>query len=567
MPDVSLSEIIQLLLPDLGAAFSGDSHAMIIVVFVGLILAVFAATMLWIVLLARSARRELSRLAAIGSYLEGDAVIARVTAVTFAAGTNTADYLWREFDETLVEDRSTVTNTVPAEEHFSLEQIAPVLSSSRLLAAMPSVLTALGLLGTFIGLAVGLNGLNLSESADVEELRGGIEAMVAGAALGFTASVWGVATSLVVNFTEKAVIGHMGGRARTFQQKVDGYFHQHSPERALLEIERNTRETSSAMEELHEKIGHSLQEAVTGMTAAMQDALAQAIHGSMAPSLDALADRTSNQSAEVFEKLIEKFSDGFQSMGAQQSEEMTRAAGSLQTTMASITEGIGSALGEMQTATTSQAAASAEQAEGFRVQVVELTSLTTQLINSLNGSLGALAQRLDTASTAVENSSRALASSSSTLDNTASTFSTTGRDLNASLVATAESNARVAGTQSEVATAFASYAADFQKMNDASEETINQVTRTSDEAAATFKALRDSQRTFLHDLKSRVEELNDGMAEWLTEYGERVKYQTSDRMDEWDKQTREFASHMMATSQALAGVVDEISTKVGPSSA
>src|SRR5690554_298693 len=71
--------------------------------------------------------------------------------------------LWREFDETLVlsHDNQQLFNTLDADHFFNARTLAMGLTGSRLLAAAPSFLVAIGVLGTFVGLTVGLDSINL----------------------------------------------------------------------------------------------------------------------------------------------------------------------------------------------------------------------------------------------------------------------------------------------------------------------------------------------------------------------------------------------------------------------
>lgn len=97
-----------------------------------------------------------------------------------------AGKLWVEFDESLVysPDKDKLYNTLDADHFFNGKTLAYGLTSSRLLAATPTFLTAIGVLGTFIGLTIGLRGLQVNAD-DVDTLRLGIASMINGAAIAF----------------------------------------------------------------------------------------------------------------------------------------------------------------------------------------------------------------------------------------------------------------------------------------------------------------------------------------------------------------------------------------------
>ncbi|MEN1451253.1 anti-phage ZorAB system protein ZorA, partial [Pseudomonas aeruginosa] len=93
-------------------------------------------------------------------------------------------------------------------------------TASRLLAAAPSFLVAIGVLGTFVGLTVGLEGL-VGTSDEIEALKGGINKLISGAAVAFMTSVWGVFFSLLLNFVEKMFERSALGQIQQLQHDID----------------------------------------------------------------------------------------------------------------------------------------------------------------------------------------------------------------------------------------------------------------------------------------------------------------------------------------------------------
>ena len=116
-------------------------------------------------------------------------------------------FLWMEFDETLVEikqgDTVQVRNTLDAAHFFNSHTLASGVTENRLVAAVPGFLTALGVIGTFIGLQLGLGQLELGAGVNVNQMQDGVAGVVDGAKVAFLTSVWGVALSVFFNFGEK----------------------------------------------------------------------------------------------------------------------------------------------------------------------------------------------------------------------------------------------------------------------------------------------------------------------------------------------------------------------------
>ena len=245
--------------------------------------------------------------------------------------------LWREFDESLVisADNSQLYNTLDAEHFFNGRTLARGLTASRLLAATPSFLVAIGVLGTFVGLTIGLVSLNVS-SDEVETLKLGIDKMIQGASVAFLTSVWGVLYSLLLNLLEKVAERHALAEIGALQHEIDFLYPRIPAEQSLVHIADHTRESMTALQELHERIGDRLQETVQGMSEAMQQALSDTLNNIMKPAIDALVTQSSQQTTAVLDGLVGRFLESMGSAGRQQGELMEKAASSVNSAVANM---------------------------------------------------------------------------------------------------------------------------------------------------------------------------------------------------------------------------------------
>ncbi|MBD7996995.1 anti-phage ZorAB system protein ZorA [Oerskovia gallyi] len=612
MSDDGILKSLWNLVPNFPNALRGDTHALIVVIFFLMIVGIALWAIFYTIKEYRAAKRAL---AALRDQLDGvssENLLNQRSELLRKSATGTPKVvgeLWREFDETLVEhhDRArghdTLLNTVEADHYFSADRIAPRLVSNRLLTAAPAVLTALGLLGTFIGLATGLNSLNLGESATVEEMRVGIEGLIKGAGLGFTASVWGVLASLVVNIWEKVAERRVAAQAAAFQTSIDELFVLHSPERSLLQVEKHTDDSAIALNTLHEKIGSQLQEAVSGISQEMQDALIRAIETSMAPSMASLAENTATQSAEVFEKLVDRFADAFQSIGTRQAEQLGAASSTLDATVAavaqrvdssvaglsdafeslgarqaeqldaasatldsalsSVSDKVGGAIVLLKESAAAQSSATSEQAEAFRAQLTELSELTARQARLLDGSLTAITLGLDSAATKMGAATTSLDASSTTLQGTAQTFTQTSARFESSLNAGAQALEGTADAHARAAAALERHTAALGEVNAASLDATERLSQAARAAGSTFDTMRAHQEAFLISLKSQVDNHSASLKDWLDQYSDQVHHQTSERMSDWNKHTHTFSSQMLEATNALSEVIDEMGVKIG----
>lgn len=247
--------------------------------------------------------------------------------------------LWHEFDESLVLDHREkgVFNTLDAEHFFNARTLASGITSSRLLAATPSFLTAIGVLGTFLGLTMGLKGLHI-ESNEINALKDGIASMINGAALAFVTSVWGVALSLILNVIEKNTERQIVRKIVFVQQRIDFLFPRLPAEKSLVDISKFTGESSEALQELHERIGDRLQETISGVSDSMQEAFTNALNNVMAPAMQSLVSSTSQQTSGVLEELIGNFTESMQSAGRGQGELMQKSTEEMRQAVATLSD-------------------------------------------------------------------------------------------------------------------------------------------------------------------------------------------------------------------------------------
>ena len=164
--------------------------------------------------------------------------------------------LWQEFDESLVCAGDHLYNTLDASHFFNHYSLARGLTDNRLLAAVPSFLTALGVIGTFAGLQIGLGEIRDagfgSADSGVDEIKAGIGGMIAGAAIAFMTSVWRIGSSVVFNFIEKILERSIRSSISTLQNQIDSLYQRLTAEKSLADIERHNRESRKIMQTLAE---------------------------------------------------------------------------------------------------------------------------------------------------------------------------------------------------------------------------------------------------------------------------------------------------------------------------
>ena len=392
-----MMELLQRLWPDFSALATGASDALSVYFWLAMVV-IFITTLLFIL---RNALKFKARMRSLNGLLEGQSkenlagsrreILQKVNALD----DRDVRLLWSEFDESLVitEDQKKIFNTLDASYFFNAKTLASGLTGSRLLAAVPSFLVALGVLGTFVGLTIGLSGLD-GTSGEVETLKSGINELISGATVAFMTSVWGVFFSLILNFIEKLVEGNVLNKISKLQQRIDGLY-QHIPaEQSLLNISEYSKESKHALQELHERIGDRLQETLSGMSDAMQYAVTDALNTVMAPAIQALVQNSSDQSNQVLTALVEQFMSGMASAGREQSGQMQQAAADVNTAVSSIGERLDHLFTNLSGQQSQQLELAREQSTAFSNQLQQLTSTADAKQEQLEQRFGQLMSSL-----------------------------------------------------------------------------------------------------------------------------------------------------------------------------
>ena len=255
--------------------------------------------------------------------------------------------LFRDLQHHLIEfpsrdgtGKSSKRRTVDAAEVFRESALGPAFSSSRLILAIPSILTGLGVLGTFVGLQLGIGSL------DFNNLEASIKPLINSCAVAFSSSVWGVGASLVFSWWEKAWEGFALSRVHKIQNGIDGLFPRYVPEEALLEMERTSRGTEDLLKGLAVAIGAEMQQAIGRLGTEIKDAVSNAtsvgheeLAGTSAKLIsDALTNELVNLKDQI-SKMADQFSEKFE--GA--SDGLVKSVQSFQPTVEALSGAVGNA--------------------------------------------------------------------------------------------------------------------------------------------------------------------------------------------------------------------------------
>ena len=105
--------------------------------------------------------------------------------------------VWADFLQN-AEMRDAHGESCDVTQYINEETVIEACSGTRLAEITPGILTSLGILGTFLGLVMGLSGLNLN-AADTSALLSAMEQLIGGMSTAFLTSIAGVIASIAFN--------------------------------------------------------------------------------------------------------------------------------------------------------------------------------------------------------------------------------------------------------------------------------------------------------------------------------------------------------------------------------
>jgi methyl-accepting chemotaxis protein len=170
----------------------------------------------------------------------------------------------------------TLKRCASASEVFNSATLAHGLIGNRMLLAVPAILTGLGVLGTFVGLQIGIGSLNLS-GEEIENLDKSIAPIISGCSTAFSTSVWGVFCSLVFTIFEKLLEWLAVRKIRLLQDRLDVLIPRYTPEESMILLQRSSLEREGILKGLAVAIGDEMQTAMnrlgSSITEAVRDSL------------------------------------------------------------------------------------------------------------------------------------------------------------------------------------------------------------------------------------------------------------------------------------------------------
>ncbi len=476
---------------------------------------------------------------------------------------------WREFEETLLlpgedfdGDKEVIMNTHLPAIYFNQKNLLLPNINLRYYNALPNILTGLGIVGTFIGLTVGISlaapGLN---SNDIKDAKEALNTLLDGASLAFITSIVGLLTSLVFSAYEKRYIHLFNSTCQKLNSALDARVEYFSAERLASKNLAESQKQSLALQTFANDLAVSLGQVIE-----------QHVTQPMISAIDELRTDQKSASDETVSKVMGEFADKIAGAAGEEMKAFASTIKTMSDSLESQVESLTKGQDEMQKAAQNAVSGmSTAMAEGSAKINEGIDEAVNSLLNSVEKSINSVTQQLDDASQKLaSNLQQGLEQFDNILlklTDTASHYQAM-TDANKTLYSDISESIRVIGELSEKAN---QTNLDFQRTAETFQNYIQSLNNTSANLAdstssvdSTLSTLRDVQEQMTQvwneyeerfsDLDTTLENLFRNVSSGL----ERYASQTDDYILGLDKHASEVVQSLAAATKEIADAIESL---------
>lgn len=258
--------------------------------------------------------------------------------------------IWRKYQRTLISipgnDGLEKYSTVESESYFSVAAFTEDMKGG-LWSGLAGTFTGIGILGTFIGLTIGLAGVDTSSTG---ALSSSISGLLGGMSTAFVTSIFGIVSAIVFGVWHSQNMKRFGDAASRFTDALDQVFIRKSVEEILLEELAESRAQRAAMEQLSTDMAISICDHLPDVLDQLAEKMDSAMKGNLDTMLVGLSERQDKQTEQLMQissNTSSLVSGGFDQLGdvlkkgvGQGAEELGNSLKNLSSDIASLAEGI-----------------------------------------------------------------------------------------------------------------------------------------------------------------------------------------------------------------------------------
>lgn len=164
--------------------------------------------------------------------------------------------VWKIFEKSLTKTNEAAYSTTDAAEIFSTQSLTRGMNMT-FWQAYGGIFTGLGILGTFVGLTIGLSGLDISGN-DIETLQSGIVKLLSGVESAFVTSLVGILCAIFYNVAHHWLMKKFQGEVKSLTEKLDETFPRRSAEDWLAKNCQITDDQTNSIKEIGEAVTQAI---------------------------------------------------------------------------------------------------------------------------------------------------------------------------------------------------------------------------------------------------------------------------------------------------------------------
>lgn len=225
-------------------------------------------------------------------------------------------HLWNEFDESIIKSKNHFTekieyrNSIDSEYFFNKKNLLNHVGS-KWYSTVPSLLLGIGLIGTFLGLFVGL--IHFDITGEANALKKSMQILIHAAGVKFASSIWGLVLSLIFTYFDKKLENKLHSKIGEIQRRIDYAFKRKTAEQSLNSIYENGTEQRDALNDLRSTLNTTIIESQAKSDSIMGEKFDRLVN-----VLENFASKTSDSNSAALEQTISSFMDGIKQAGAEQ---------------------------------------------------------------------------------------------------------------------------------------------------------------------------------------------------------------------------------------------------------
>lgn len=473
---------------------------------------------------------------------------------------------WREFEETLLipgddfdGDKEVILNTHLTSTHFNQRNILWHYINMRFYNALPNILTGLGIIGTFVGLSIGIYlaapGLNSNEMSDAKQA---LNTLLDGAALAFITSIAGLVSSLAFSFYEKMRLHRFNRRCQSLVSEIDARVEYFSAERLANKALEESKKQSVALESFANDLAVSLGQVIEQQVAAP-----------MVKAIDALRNEQKSANDETLEKLIKEFATSISGAAGEEmkafatsvevmSKQMEQQVASLNNGQEEMQKASKQAIEDMSAALSK---GSADIAKGIADAVSDLSAGMSDAIKGVTSELEqAAAKMARDLSSAIENVTN-IASQLKAASAEMSSLSESNKDIHEQLSETLELSKGLIEKAAQANVEFRVVAAEFESYGKAVKDHTDAVAKSTQNTENYVSELLSGQKEIESSWKEYQGRFSD-----IDQSVEKLFSSLSNGLQAFAKNTEDYVinldKHAAEVVQSLAGATQDLSETI-----